>query len=91
MAFKPQPLTIFSVFIIQFKILISHPQELAFFQLNPGHLPDGIASPQQRHVRPRPPGVHPEKTQKAKDFDIVVYNKRLLKNWPFYVTSKRPN
>ena len=36
---------------------LSSAQELAFFQLNPGHLPDGIASPQQRHVRPRPSGL----------------------------------
>ena len=47
--------------------LVFHSQELAFFQLNPGHLPDGIASPQQRHVRPRPSGLNPGKVQKAKD------------------------
>ena len=57
--------------------LCFHSQELAFIQLNPGHLPDGITSPQQWHVRSRPSGLKPGKNAK-RPFLFTIFDKSKL-------------
>lgn len=48
-------------------------QELAFFQLYLGHLPNRIAPSQQRHVCPRPSGllVGCEKSKSSLSLDLI--------------------